>query len=111
MSSSTAKKPTVIGGKLKLKGDPGSSSSKKRKVVDVSSVADKSASTSELVANIDVLTDAQKRYKQKKIEMEAKEVKKQTAVSFREKIEKFNNQLSSMTEHNDIPRISAAGNG
>ena len=29
----------------------------------------------------------------------------------RERVDELNNKLSTMTEHNDIPRISAAGNG
>jgi hypothetical protein len=33
------------------------------------------------------------------------------SVPFRDRIEGFNNRLSRLTEHNDIPRISAAGNG
>ena len=33
------------------------------------------------------------------------------AESHRERVDELNNKLSEMTEHNDIPRISAAGNG
>mmetsp|Transcript_5068 Transcript_5068/g.6674 ORF Transcript_5068/g.6674 Transcript_5068/m.6674 type:complete len:145 (-) Transcript_5068:277-711(-) len=31
--------------------------------------------------------------------------------SYRQRIEELNSRLSTMTEHNDIPRVSAAGNG
>jgi protein FAM32A len=31
--------------------------------------------------------------------------------TYREKVNEFNDKLSTLTEHNDIPRISAAGNG
>jgi len=63
------------------------------------------------------LTETQKKHKQKQIERErillekAKKGKNSEIKSFREKIEEFNSKLSSLTEHNDIPRISAAGNG
>jgi protein FAM32A len=33
------------------------------------------------------------------------------AKSHRERVDDLNEKLSTMTEHNDIPRISAAGNG
>ena len=38
-------------------------------------------------------------------------VKDLTATTHREKVEKFNAKLATMSEHNDIPRVSAAGNG
>ena len=45
------------------------------------------------------------------MEMESKEIKKHVGTTFRERVEDFNMRLSKMTEHNDVPRISAAGNG
>lgn len=56
------------------------------------------------------LTESQRRHKRKKIEQEARAAKS-TASSYRDRIEEFNYKLSVTTEHNDIPRISAAGNG
>ena len=56
------------------------------------------------------LTAAQKRHKQKLLELEKKN-KAAYLLSFRDKIENFNTKLSKLTEHNDIPRVSAAGNG
>jgi protein FAM32A len=38
-------------------------------------------------------------------------IKDLTAQTHREKVETFNAKLGSLTEHNDIPRVSAAGNG
>ena len=63
------------------------------------------------------MTEAQKRHRQKLIEREkellarGKKGKEAEIKSFRDRIEEFNSKLSTLTEHNDIPRISAAGNG
>jgi protein FAM32A len=63
------------------------------------------------------MTEAQKRHRQKLIEREkellarGKKGKEIEIKSFRDRIEEFNSKLSTLTEHNDIPRISAAGNG
>ena len=126
-------KPVVIKGKLKFKGSGGNSSStyssgsKKRpleadaKVIDVPSkaAADKAeglASSSEKATAVqthepDYLTEAQRKHQRRMIEHEAKEAKKLVKTSYRERVEQFNAKLSTLTEHNDIPRISAAGNG
>jgi protein FAM32A len=57
------------------------------------------------------LTEAEKRY-HKVMKQRASEAAS-TAVSktHREKVEEFNALLDNLTEHNDIPRVSAAGNG
>ena len=63
------------------------------------------------------MTEAQKRHRLKLIEREkellarGKKGKEIEIKSFRDRIEEFNSKLSTLTEHNDIPRISAAGNG
>lgn len=58
------------------------------------------------------LTEAQKRHKLRQLEKEKQGAgKKLIETPYRERIEAFNNTLASMSEHNDIPRISAAGNG
>ncbi len=38
-------------------------------------------------------------------------MKKVLSKTHRERIDEFNQYLSVLTEHNDIPRVSAAGNG
>jgi protein FAM32A len=63
------------------------------------------------IQNNTSLTEAQKRFKIKKLEREKEELKKLSARSYRERIDEFNYKLSKLTEHNDIPRVSAAGNG
>jgi protein FAM32A len=58
------------------------------------------------------LTEAQRRHRLKKAElMKSRDLKKLGSTSYRERLESFNTRLASTTEHNDIPRISAAGNG
>ena len=127
MSSATAsRKPHVVGGKLKLKGSGGSSGGVRRAPPSVSSdvpvrIATQGSSegTAESSSNKasskavteEYLTPSQKRHLQRKIEKEKEEAKKLSKTSFRDRVEIFNSKLASMTEHNDIPRISAAGNG
>jgi protein FAM32A len=122
---SSSKGVTVIGGKLKFKGSSGGSSSatKKRKTTDdvvnkssdtnvtsKSSSSGKSDESAEPTLELH-LTEAQKRHKQRRIELERKEAKKLVKSTYRDRVEQYNYKLSTMTEHNDIPRVSAAGNG
>ncbi len=59
----------------------------------------------------DGLTETQRRHIAKMKEREKKNIKKLVSKSHRERIDEFNAYLSVLTEHNDIPRVSAAGNG
>jgi len=57
------------------------------------------------------MTEAEKRY-HKVLEARASEsAAKAVEITHRMKVEKFNEGLSNLSEHNDIPRVSAAGNG
>ncbi len=121
--------PVVVKGKLKLKGSaPSSSSQASSKVLKTQPTSQSSADSSQLrkrkfeesndsietlegLAKEVHLTDAQKRFKQKQQERETAEAKKLVGSSYRERINQFNERLSKLTEHNDIPRVSAAGNG
>ncbi|CAN0333783.1 unnamed protein product [Ectocarpus sp. 8 AP-2014] len=58
-----------------------------------------------------MLTPAQRRFRKKQLEREGKKIRGMVEQTHRERIENFNALLASMTEHNDIPRCSAAGNG
>ena len=112
-----------MGGKLKLKGS--SSSSSGRRLGSSSSSSNSSSkeqppsqstvsnvnSSSDYIPVQDYLTEAQKKHNQKMLEKQEKDAKKLSSTSFRDRIDEFNSKLSRMTEHNDIPRISAAGNG
>ena len=42
---------------------------------------------------------------------ESEEIKQVAGKSHRERVDEFNEKLGKLTEHNDLPRISAAGNG
>lgn len=109
--------PTVIPGKLKLKGS--SVGDKKKKKVkkrtrdeeEVTSSAN-SSSSSTLKEDPDAfLTDTQRKFEQKKRKAELDKAKDVIGTTYRDRVEKFNYNLSVKSEHNDIPRISAAGNG
>jgi protein FAM32A len=114
-----SRKPMVVGGKLKLKGSSDTHSKKKNsnsstvnKVVSLEDATSAPTSSSGSTGSSqDYLTESQKRHLRKKLEREQEEAKNLSTTSFRERIDQFNNKLASMTEHNDIPRISAAGNG
>lgn len=59
------------------------------------------------------LTTAEKRHNKRKLDLEQKtgSLSKLANSTFRERMDEFNTGLSKLTEHNDLPRISAAGNG
>jgi protein FAM32A len=59
----------------------------------------------------DGLTETQRRHIARQKEREKKNIKNLVSKSHRERIDEFNQYLSVLTEHNDIPRVSAAGNG
>ena len=118
---------TFIKGKLKLKGSSSSSGvGKKRKQEEInesnaitSSRASTAIKKSQEQQHRDIkegkiiahLTEAEKRHRQRKLDALEREAKKLIQLTYRDRVEKFNNKLASMSEHNDIPRISAAGNG
>jgi protein FAM32A len=127
---------SFVGGKLKLKGvSGGNDKAKKRKrkeedsndtkaedaIPSTSTIVEEKNKKSESAAAPDLkkgeilpeeyLTPAELRYRQKKAEIDSRAIKKITQLSHRERLEQFNQKLASTTEHNDIPRISAAGNG
>ena len=57
------------------------------------------------------MTESERRAAKRKREREMKDLEIVAKKSHRERVEDFNTKLSTLTEHNDIPRISAAGNG
>lgn len=133
ITMSTAKKPVVIGGKLKFKGSSsqapsssGSAAAKSSNGNGVGSSADRAIAGKKRPLEItpdDVikdnvvvgesvrLTDAQKKARERQRTLEEQQFKKLAAKPYRERVEEYNMKLSKLTEHNDIPRVSAAGNG
>jgi protein FAM32A len=117
---SVVKSSMVVGGKLKFKGSKGSEkkskSSEGSSKAMPSSVSDqkKEPSNSSISGDkkpVIFMTEAQRIHKEKRMATEEKELKKFIKTTHRDRIEMFNMRLGQMTEHNDIPRISAAGNG
>lgn len=113
---------SVVGGKLSLKGidfKKKKKKSKRKHEEDDDGVSKSGKVERERAAPAepdepkpeDMLTAAQKRYLQTMRDRAAESARKQVQETHREKVEKFNSRLANLTEHNDIPRISAAGNG
>lgn len=57
------------------------------------------------------MTQAEQKAHKRKQERERIELEKAAQKSHRERVEEFNEKLGNETELNDIPRVSAAGNG
>ena len=116
-------KPVVIGGKLKFKGSSNSnnknSSIPKTTSSSISSSSSLTTTTSkdsnkrsrEDEEDLSHLTESEKRFRISKIEKEKKDIKKLVKTTYRDRIQDFNEKLSKLSDHNDIPRVSAAGNG
>jgi protein FAM32A len=100
-------------GKLVLKGSKGSKS--KSSSVKITNEATKVEMKPKDDSEDDDfgLTTAEKRHNKRKLDLEQKtgSLSKLANSTFRERMDEFNTGLSKLTEHNDLPRISAAGNG
>jgi protein FAM32A len=106
-----SQKPIVIAGKLKFKSSKASSGASVKKVeVKAPEVIVKDPQD-DVADSEKHLTAAQRKHESKKRKLEGNRAKDIIEGSYRDRIEKFNLKLSTMSEHNDIPRISAAGNG
>lgn len=117
--------PTYISGKLKLKGLSNGDKKKKKKNKrtrdELEDVDGKDATASTTITTTktedalsdpdEFLTESQRKFEQKKRKAELAKAKEVVGTTYRDRVEKFNYDLSVMSEHNDIPRISAAGNG
>lgn len=105
-------------GKLSFKGDKKSkkkSSKSKHKLIDETKAA-KAAHDEEVAKQQqsdpeEELTEAEKKALKFKSKQARREMEQVVKLSHRERVEQFNEKLGSLTELNDIPRVSAAGNG
>ena len=104
ISTDGQKKPVVIANKLSFKG---SSKTASKPIVQTNI---KSSIVTTVKPAI-VLTEAQRKHNERKLNDETRSYKKLIEVPYRDRVEAFNARLATMTDHNDIPRISAAGNG
>mmetsp|Transcript_19146 Transcript_19146/g.27239 ORF Transcript_19146/g.27239 Transcript_19146/m.27239 type:complete len:121 (+) Transcript_19146:53-415(+) len=114
---------TFVKGKLKLKGGKDHGSKKKAKTNKIKSSSKDSSTSkgSEAEASreldsastepFDGMTEAERRAQKFKLERQLKDISDISRLSHRDRVEQFNEKLSMLTELNDIPRVSAAGNG
>ena len=123
-------KSAFLGGALSFKGDKKKSRKKskktksKHKLKDVGTVAELSGSSPQHRGNDDrivdefpassdddELTEAERKALKFRKLRQKDESEKIARQSHRERVEALNEKLGNMTELNDIPRVSAAGNG
>jgi len=109
-SDSEDEGPVFTGGSLSFLGDKKkkkkkSKKSKKRKEAPASPPPT-AASDSD-----DDLTAAEKKQRKFQKKKEEDDITSIANKSHRERVDEFNQKLSELTELNDLPRISAAGNG
>jgi len=105
--------PAFIGGALSFKGDKKKKKLKKKKQTVKH---DNNRTDDEVIAKLpqeeeDEMTEAERAAYKKKEERELQQLTSVAKKSHRERVEDFNEKLGQLTEHNDIPRVSAAGNG
>jgi protein FAM32A len=112
-------KTAFAGGSLSFKGDKKKKAKKKKSktkhVVEhkqkneetASSVAATTAAiTAAILDPTADMTEAERKVFQRKQERQLKDLEKQASKSHRERVEEFNEKLASLTELNDIPRVS-----
>ncbi len=117
---------TVIGGKLKLKGSKDSKAVKKpilekasssgaavllSSSSTISSSSSSLSSSSSAPTKVSHLTASELKHLEKKAKAEDREIQKKAKQSYTERLDGYNKYLSTLPAHNDIPKISAAGNG
>jgi len=107
--------PAFTGGSLSFKGDKKKKKSSKKKKKETKhslKKKDEEAVVPAAAAALDSdMTDAERKALKRRQEREQKELEQVAQKSHRERVEEFNAKLASTTELNDIPRVSAAGNG
>uniref|UniRef100_A0A7S0YEE4 DUF1754-domain-containing protein n=1 Tax=Polytomella parva TaxID=51329 RepID=A0A7S0YEE4_9CHLO len=107
---------SFIGGKLKLKGGAElkvkGGIKKKKKEVEEEKPENKDINTSALKAyklnpedQKETMTDAERRREEKMKKFEDSRLKKFAEKSYREHVKEFNEHLSNLSEHHDIPKV------
>lgn len=110
-------KPAFTGGALSFKGEKRKKAKKKSRKSkhNIDEHAEQKERHEKAIVHHDEdddeLTEAERKALKRRLEKERQDLEKVAAKSHRERIEEFNEKLGSLTEHNDIPRVSAAGNG
>ena len=57
------------------------------------------------------LTESERKFRKRELKSRSSKLSSLVSKSHRERVDDFNQSLDSLPEHNDIPRVSAAGNG
>jgi protein FAM32A len=104
-------KPAFTGGSLSFKGEKKKGKKKKSKAKHSLKDNEKSRleeETQRLPVDVEdeFLTEAERKAKEKKREREREELKTVAKKTHRERVEEFNEKLGSLTELNDLPRVS-----
>ncbi|EFO27175.1 hypothetical protein LOAG_01300 [Loa loa] len=94
----------VIRGGLKLKKGKSKFKKKKRESVDLKTIDITIHKDAD--ATITYKTPAEIAFEKRQLQNQFERLAKKAAVSHREKVEKFNQQMSELTEFNDIPKVS-----
>ena len=100
--------------KKKKKKKKKSKKDKKRKAEEVEEADRAEAAAADSDESDDEYSDmtaAEKSAAKKKRLRETNEIAQVAGKSHRERVDEYNAKLGQLTEHNDLPRISAAGNG
>ena len=93
----------AAGGKRNGRRDESTVAKKKRKI---------SSREQEGIAKMqDKRTAAEKAMEKAQAEREEQRMRKSAALSYREKVDKFNKYLESLSEHHDVPKVGNAGMG
>ena len=113
-----------VGGALNFKGDKSKIKKKKRRVkheittsqtteitIHETKTIEQETVDTAVIHHDDGLTEVERKALRLRLERERLDAEKIAQKSHRERIEEFNSKLASQTELNDIPRVSAAGNG
>lgn len=120
-TTSIMTKTAFMGGSLSFKGDKKKAKKKSKKTkhkTDTTEIKKEEPKdeTTELAIEEEEeeeedMTEAERKAHRRKLERQRVENEKIAQKSHRERVEELNEKLGSLTELNDIPRVSAAGNG
>uniref|UniRef100_A0AAF5Q5W5 Protein FAM32A n=1 Tax=Wuchereria bancrofti TaxID=6293 RepID=A0AAF5Q5W5_WUCBA len=103
-SSSNDPYKEVIRSGLKLKKGKSKFKKKKRESIDLKNID--ITIHKDVDTTVAYKTPAEIAFEKRQLQNQFERLAKKAAVSHREKVEKFNQQMSELTEFNDIPKVS-----
>ena len=101
----------VSDGKRELDQDDGAVARKRRKSSNGESSEDAPPAAATSGKKRDTRTAAEKAMDRAREDREEQRMRKSASLSYREKVDKFNNYLESLSEHHDVPKVGNAGMG